>query len=204
MTEMALIVMARYPEKGKVKTRLAVDLGHERALMVYHELLKLNLELVHRWRGPKLVFFTGTPDHDLENRYEQAGAKRFQQQGNDLGQRMAHGFNEAFTRFPQNGSCMIGTDCPDLSFSDLNNAKKKLSRSDVVFGPANDGGYYLVAMNRYLPELLQGIPWSTSEVLPQSLARANQLNLMVSLLNERIDIDDANDLRKSKRFTNYL
>jgi uncharacterized protein len=90
---------------------------------------------------------------------------------------------------------VIGTDCPDLDPALLATAFAQLDRADAVLGPAADGGYYLVGMKRPIPELFQGIPWSTPATLSATLARAGAAGVSVALLDERRDIDTAADWR---------
>ena len=97
---------------------------------------------------------------------------------------------------------LIGTDFPDLPHEVLLEAFEKLEREDaprITLGPAADGGYYLIGMNRFVPEIFSGIPWSTSEVLSRTVERADALGAGTSLLPEWRDVDEADDLEALKR-----
>ena len=92
---------------------------------------------------------------------------------------------------------LIGTDFPDLPHEILTEAFERLESGDaptVALGPAADGGYYLIGMNRFAPEIFSGIPWSTGEVLSRTLERARLLGINTSLLPEWRDVDEADDL----------
>ena len=90
--------------------------------------------------------------------------------------------------------CLIGSDCLDLTATDLDQAMKQLSTHDLVLGPAKDGGYYLIGMKRFIPQLFTDIPWGSDTVLAKTLARAAEINLKTALLNERTDVDHLSDL----------
>jgi glycosyltransferase A (GT-A) superfamily protein (DUF2064 family) len=91
---------------------------------------------------------------------------------------------------------VIGTDCPEVSTALIETAFGRLDRADAVFGPAADGGYYLVGMKRPIRELFEAIPWGTAATLSTTLARARAAALEVALLDERRDIDTAEDWRR--------
>ena len=91
---------------------------------------------------------------------------------------------------------IIGTDCPGLTADIMLEAFAKLTESDVIIGPATDGGYYLIAIKKNIPELFQGIYWGTSEVLSKTVAIAQNLNLAIDYLPELSDIDRPEDLEK--------
>lgn len=116
------------------------------------------------------------------------------QRGTDLGKRLCHAFLEAFT----NGAARvaaIGSDCPSLAVADLEEAWQALDSSDVVFGPAEDGGYWLIGMRQLHSELFEAIGWSSASVLEESLARARVHNLKVTMLRRLRDIDTEPDWR---------
>jgi rSAM/selenodomain-associated transferase 1 len=119
-------------------------------------------------------------------------AKSFVQDGQDLGERMAHAFARSFESGMEK-VVLIGTDCPTLQPQHLNQAFEALTHSDLVLGPATDGGYYLIGMKRKADYLFEGISWSTSEVLSQTLAVATAHGLHFTLLDELSDIDTRED-----------
>ncbi|MCE2453987.1 MAG: glycosyltransferase, partial [Nitrospinae bacterium] len=121
------------------------------------------------------------------------------QTGADLGMRMAAALGRclAFGR----RAVLIGTDFPDLPHEILIDAFRNLDSGDdakITLGPAADGGYYLVGMNRFVPDIFAGIPWSTGEVLSRTMEKAHTLGVGTSLLPEWRDVDDADDLEALK------
>lgn len=192
-----LIIFAREPLPGRVKTRLAQDIGDQAAIEIYTAMLEDTLEQANRLDSvqPLLFWSLETSTLPVLNQYPQISMHA--QQGKDLGERMAaalaHSFNTGFCP-----CCIIGTDSPDLPAKHIHEAFELLERdeSDVVFGPANDGGYYLVGLRKTWSGLFEGIPWSTSVVLEENLRQAKMLGLRTSLLPSWYDIDTLEDLRR--------
>ncbi|HVK57585.1 MAG TPA: TIGR04282 family arsenosugar biosynthesis glycosyltransferase, partial [Candidatus Kapabacteria bacterium] len=114
------------------------------------------------------------------------------QVGGELGARLQNAISESFAGGAAS-VIVIGSDCPYIQCSDIREASEELESLDVVFGPATDGGYWLVGLNRPAPALFEGISWGTNSVLAESLARAARLNLQVRLLRELSDIDTEQD-----------
>jgi uncharacterized protein len=112
----------------------------------------------------------------------------------DLGKKMQSAFDLAFTLGHQR-AVIIGTDCPDLDQTILNTAFNSLQHHDLVLGVAEDGGYYLIGLNRPIPELFQQIAWGTAQVLDQTSKIAQQLNLQVDYLTTLGDVDHPQDLK---------
>lgn len=116
-----------------------------------------------------------------------------QQSEGDIGCRMASAFQVSFEA-GMNRVVLIGTDCPDLNAQLLTQAFQSLEQHDLVLGPAEDGGYYLIGLRRLIPELFMGISWSTAEVLQQTHSIARNLGLAVAYLPLLSDIDRPEDL----------
>jgi len=115
-----------------------------------------------------------------------------QQAGGDIGLRMSHAMRSALQHAGH--VVLIGADCPSLTTDDLDTAFQALQQgSDVVLGPAEDGGYYLIGMNLHHPALFEDIPWSTPRVLEKTETRLRQLGLTWHRLTMRRDIDTAED-----------
>ncbi len=114
--------------------------------------------------------------------------------GGDLGRRMSHAFTHGFQR-GYGAIIAIGSDCPGLDEACLRRADELLGHTDVVLGPATDGGYYLIGLRRPEPRLFAGIEWSTATVLATTLARIQECGLSYALLEEKDDIDDLAALR---------
>ncbi|ALI97682.1 TIGR04282 family arsenosugar biosynthesis glycosyltransferase [Rufibacter tibetensis] len=192
MNKRLLLVFVRAPKLGKVKTRLASTIGNERALQVYEQLLQITHNAIVPVEAVKWVCYADeVSEVDLwsQGNFE----KRLQSTKNELGHRMhetfAQGLVEGFSPI-----IIIGSDCPGISSQLIEEAFLKLETSDVVIGPAQDGGYYLLGINFLVPELFANIPWSTDKVLTSTLAAAQQLNLAVSLLPQLADVDEEADL----------
>jgi rSAM/selenodomain-associated transferase 1 len=190
-----LLIFARVPALGRVKSRLAAGIGEADALATYHELLGITRAAVITAAVPATVWLAdtaGTTPAATETR-EWTGLATCCQPAGDLGHRMAIAFATAFAA----GSArvaIIGTDCPGLRAAHLAQAFALLASHDVVLGPATDGGYYLLGLRQPHPELFQNKSWSTDSVLTDTLADAHRLGLQVALLPELRDVDTAADL----------
>ena len=194
--KMGLIVFAREPLPGKVKTRLAASLGDDLATRVYEGMLQDVLQTTRQLDGVETVVFWASPEESLlmlAQRYR--CTSRVQHQG-DLGERMQSAFEAMFTD-GYDACCIIGSDTPDLPLAYLVEAYRLLEmrHADVVFGPSRDGGYYLLGLHQVSAPLFTNITWSSSHVLEQSQAAAQKAGLSTALLPEWQDIDTINDLR---------
>ncbi len=179
---------------GKVKTRLAKDIGEEAALEVYQALVEKTRETCKGLDIPKVLWFDSFLPNpsDLGNWGHSPLLIRLQQ-GKDLGEKMRNAFLYSF----QNGSTasvLIGSDCPELHELHLTEAFQILAHKDVVLGPAKDGGYYLVGLLSDTPELFHGIEWSTDTVFSRSLEKMQWARKQVGLLPVLSDLDDNADL----------
>lgn len=191
-----VLVFAKAPRPGRVKTRLAGELGHERAAAIYR---RMGRHIVDELRdGPFRIFVYHAPaDAEAEmRRWLGSEGLEFRPQGEgDLGRRMARAFDEAFREAER--VCIVGTDIPGLTRQRVSRALALLDAPpgcDAVFGPARDGGYYLLALRRPLPQLFQEIPWSTSHVMEESLTRAREAGLSVLTLDVLSDVDRPEDV----------
>ncbi|GAA3963928.1 TIGR04282 family arsenosugar biosynthesis glycosyltransferase [Hymenobacter antarcticus] len=192
-----LLVFAREPVLGRVKTRLAADIGPEAALAVYRELLALTAAAVTASAVPATVWLAEAPHPTADTalpRPEWPGLPwRVQPPADLLGERMAHAFGEAFAA-GAGRVVIIGTDCPGLEPAILQRAFAALEAHDLVVGPAEDGGYYLLGLRELQPALFTSKDWSTATVLPDTLADAARLGLRVAQLPVLHDVDSARDL----------
>ena len=188
-----LLLFIKNPELGKVKTRIAETAGAEHALQIYLELLRHTREIALPVDAQKLLFYS-----DFVNEADDWASDDFQkllQQGADLGDRMQRAFNLAFS-FSASKAVIIGSDCASLTSEIIETAFQKLEEYPFVLGPAMDGGYYLLGMNAYQPEVFNNIEWSTEAVLPATLERIQQLQKDYFLLPELPDIDYESDWEK--------
>lgn len=191
MNNAALIIFQKNAVLGKVKTRLGASIGDDKALDVYKWLTTYTHEQVKGLKVDKFLFYSEfIPEH---SNLDFPGYQFEIQSGNSLGIRMSNAFALLFAKGYKR-VVIIGTDCPDLKTEDLNQAFLNLSQPDLVIGPAKDGGYYLIGMSQFIPEVFENIPWSTSTVLDKTLERANSLKIGYAFLRTHTDIDTVEDL----------
>lgn len=194
-----LLIFTKNPEAGKVKTRLAADVGEQAALEIYRILLAHTLAVTKDLKCDKEVHYSEKiPENDL---WKEEGFTQKLQQGKDLGARMDHAFAEAF-RNGYEKVIIIGSDLYDLEQKDLEKAFDTLEEHDFVIGPAEDGGYYLLGMREPTPEIFSGKNWSTSTVLQETLADLE--GRQIKLLDTRNDIDYYDDVKQHKEFQRFL
>jgi hypothetical protein len=183
--------MTKYPQPGKVKTRLARTLGPERACRLHEAFL---LDLRDRLRQARLpvTWAVWPPDADVGTLLP--GETIVPQEGADLGERM----DRAATRVA-NGSretvVVLGTDVPHVPLAWVRRAAGEIEWGrDVVLGPARDGGYYLVAYRPPCPALFADVPWGSAGVLATTVARCGAAGLGLGLLPQLFDVDVGADL----------
>lgn len=193
-----LLVFSRYPEPGKTKTRLIPALGAEGAARAQRQMTERTLAAareVYAQRGTRVAvcYAGGTPE--LMSAW--LGSEVFcqPQQGSDLGDRLQAAFSAAFAAGAAR-AIAIGIDCPDLDAQLLTIAFEQLRDRELVLGPAEDGGYYLIGLQRLYPELFRGIDWGTAAVFAQTQAIAASLGLEASLLPVLADVDRPEDLHR--------
>ena len=191
MNRELVLVFQKNAILGKVKTRLASGMGELRALEIYRHLIQLTYSALEDVPVPVWTYFS---DYIPESTHPSV-EKSLVQEGQDLGERMANAFARSFESGMEK-VVLIGTDCPTLQSNHLNEAFEALNYSDLVVGPATDGGYYLIGMNRRADYLFEGITWSTSQVLSETLNVASQHGLTTTLLCELDDIDTQEDWQR--------
>lgn len=188
MKKEVVLVFQKNEVLGRVKTRLASGMGDLLALEIYRHLIQSTYSVLEDVSVPVWTYFSDF----IPETVNPPIAKSFVQEGQDLGERMANAFARSFESGMEK-VVLIGTDCPTLQSQHLNQAFEALTHSDLVLGPATDGGYYLIGMKRKADYLFEGISWSTSEVLSQTLAVATAYGLHFTLLDELSDIDTQED-----------
>jgi rSAM/selenodomain-associated transferase 1 len=191
-----LIIFAKEPRPGQVKTRLSPPLSPQETAQLYHSFLLDILEEMSRIPDLRLALaFSPPPARGFFRRLAPPGTDLFPQEGRDLGERMARAFACVFgAGF---GPILLrGSDTPDLPAAVVSEAREVLAagKAQVVLGPATDGGYYLVGLNEPQPSLFQGPTWSSNTVLSSTLEVARQRGLEVHLLPSWPDIDTYADL----------
>ncbi len=184
-----MILFARKPISGAVKTRLAASIGNKEALAAYKELLHRTTSICLDLQVNKFIFWAGEGGTELP---KVEGFVSREQEGVNLGERMGNAIKTRMNEDP--GPCvLIGTDCFDLKKEDLQLAFDNLYEKDVVLGPAADGGYYLIGMNKLFQNLFYGVTWGRDQVFSQTLRKIDQEQLSCFILEERRDLDDYPD-----------
>ena len=194
-----LMVFVRNPQLGTVKTRLATTVGDKVALEIYIELMRHTAEVTHKVSADKKVFYSEKIEqHDVWT--EMNFSKVLQTKGT-LGQRMENAFRTAFEKGYKK-VLIVGSDLYSLKTSHIEKALHQLDKKEVVIGPAQDGGYYLLGLNKNLPALFCNKSWGTSTVLKETL---NDLKLKSIFLMEPLnDIDNFEDLKKETKLLKKL
>ncbi len=187
-----LIIFVKNPVLGKVKTRLAADVGDDRALEIYKRLLSKTHQVTKPGAFSKWIFYSDLQD---ENDIWQDGYEKNLQKGGDLGERISNAFQSGFDS-GYNCICIIGSDCYELEGETLSNAFDNLNSHDFAIGPANDGGYYLLGTNSHHAELFLNKDWSTDKVLEQTIIDIKKAGKTFHLLAELTDIDTLQDLQQ--------
>lgn len=183
-----VIVFARAPRLGVVKRRLARELG-DRAALAFHRRTLIGLARSLAADRRFVTVLALTPDRARVRL--PGGLRRIGQGGGDLGRRM----HRACARFPRGRVAIVGSDIPDAAASDLAAAFAALGRADAAFGPAEDGGYWLVALSARRPARpFAGVRWSSEHALADTLA--NFRGRRIALLRTLADVDTAADLAK--------
>jgi len=194
----ALVIMARAPERGRVKTRLAQEIGEDETLRVYRNLLDITYAAVASWLGKVTVYSTG-------NESAWCGTSvgifpRQQQSPGGLGNRLRTAIQEQF----KNGASsviVIGSDCPGITRNHLREIADLLQRFPIAFGPAHDGGYWALGIGQpaVVPVCCDDtLPWSSSMLLDESLIRAQSAGFSVGFGPRLRDVDDLESLEYSR------
>lgn len=195
MSRARVVVFARAPELGRVKTRLARDLGDARALSLYRWLgaTVLSSLTADPARPYALTVRVTPPDACDDVRAWVPGADAYEPQGDgDLGARLARAVDDAFAAGDR-AVVLVGTDCVAVTDARVREALAALASHDAALGPARDGGYYLLALARTLP-VFEAVPWSTERVAEETRARLRAAGARWAELPVETDIDTAADL----------
>ena len=190
-----VLFFLRFPEPGKVKTRLAAGVGEEHALELYRCFVLDTLAMLETLNSHLILCFT--PDDARKDMIRWLGGQReyLAQQGEDLGERMDAAFTHAFSR-GYSRVLLVGSDIPDMSRDTLQQGFCSLQDHDACLAPATDGGSYYIGFTRsgYCPEVFQNMAWSTHEVCAQTRQRLGSCGVSVDLLPPAGDVDTMEDL----------
>tara|TARA_Y100000310_G_C20702969_1_gene831806 strand:+ start:7137 stop:7793 length:657 start_codon:yes stop_codon:yes gene_type:complete len=192
-----IIFFVKYPEKGKVKTRLAKSIGDEHALGLYKCMVEDILAMLKDTGIDFTIFYS--PDDKENELKEWLGDNKFvAQQGKDLGEKMKNAFTFVFKDDEIKNAIIIGSDSPDIPEKLIFEAFDPLEKNEAVIGPSFDGGYYLLGFTKqsFIPEVFNGIDWSTEKVFEQTMKILLDHNKKVSLLQRWADIDTIDELKE--------
>jgi rSAM/selenodomain-associated transferase 1 len=193
----SIAVFAREPVLGRVKTRLAAEIGEEQALRFYRAMADRMCACINTSELAQMqLWVSANPEHPFF-RSQCAAQNIHLQQGADLGEKMLAAIEQALQSQSIDSVLVVGTDCPAIDSAYLESALVALAGgSDVVIGPAEDGGYVLIGMRRPIAELFAGVDWGTSEVLSQTLEKLHSLQIGYQLLAPLWDVDRPEDLAR--------
>lgn len=189
-----IVIFARSPELGKVKTRLATGIGADAALAAYQELLEKTVLMAAGCQlAPIELHITGDPQHPLISRLvERSRATVVVQQGVDLGERMFHALHHALQH--SRSALIIGTDCPEMSAAYLESALQHLAQGrEVVIGPSEDGGYVLIGATRSDARVFHNIRWGSNSVMQQTREALYNAEIRFEELDVLWDVDHPDD-----------
>jgi rSAM/selenodomain-associated transferase 1 len=194
-TRDAILVFVRAPERGRVKTRLAAQIGDDAALRVYRRLAEQAVaETRALGAGVSVrIHYTPADAGDEVRAWLGRDAEYLTQVDAELGARMKAAFDAAFAAGHRR-VVIIGSDLPELSADVLRRAFGLLDSNPVVLGPAADGGYYLLGLREMVPGVFDGVPWSTGRVLDATMARLRAAGCEPAMLETMRDVDEAADL----------
>lgn len=198
-TKTIIITFTRNPELGKCKTRLAKTIGDEAALRVYRFLIAHTKTVLDEIKCDKAVYYSvKIRNNDI---WDANTYRKHQQQGDDLGLRMLHAFENAF-KANYLKVIIVGSDLYDLKPAHINEAIFALDTNDAVIGPAEDGGYYLLGLKTLNPNVFKNKEWGTETVFQDTI---NDLkNNSVHLLETLNDIDVYEDLEHNTTLKNII
>lgn len=190
-----IIIFYRNLRKGEVKTRLAKGVGLDHALEIHRRLSMHAAETVRPVSADKVVWY----DHEVvvDDFWNLSDFQKSLQRGADLGERMSYAFDNAFEQ-GYNKVLIIGTDCPGITSGLIDSAFKALEQNDAVIGPAADGGYYLLGLNKPSEDLFTGVDWGSSAVFEQTIGKLRSNRRSFGIMEELKDIDRPEDLEYLK------
>lgn len=199
MPKNLLLVFTRNPELGKVKTRLAKTVGNATALKIYIFLLERTRDIAVKVAADKAVYYSvKIRENDI---WDASIFQKHQQVGEDLGIRMLHAFKNGF-KAGYEKVMIIGSDLYDLTAETIENAFSVLEKNEVVIGPAEDGGYYLLGMNSLEEKVFKNKDWGTETVRKDTLEDLKDKK--VFLLGQLNDVDVFEDIKHHPAFQIFL
>jgi hypothetical protein len=196
LSKKKLIIFVKNEEAGKTKTRLAAAIGDEQALEVYQKLLGRTFKQTRDLDITKEVWYSRfIAENDI---WEAGDFKKQLQSGENLGKRMSNAFQESFLEESFQKVVIIGSDCAELTSDIIQQAFQELEEHEFVIGPAEDGGYYLLGMRSYHPEVFEEIEWSTGSVFQKTVEKIRDIGSNYTTLKELNDVDTIEDWNRVK------
>lgn len=188
-------IMMKYPEPGRVKTRLAKDIGQDKAAFICRQMTERVIRRTIPIAGEygRFIFYD-PPERVQDFKLWFPNEKLITQKGSDVGARMGNAIRYMLENRAEK-TVITGTDIPDINRIIIAQAFEILSHKDIVIGPAHDGGYYLIGMKTPIPELFQGITWSAGNVFSETVNIIKLLNKSYGTVPVLSDIDTIEDLR---------
>lgn len=192
-----LIIFAKEPKKGAVKTRLLEAFSEEKCLLLYKEFLRNTVDLARNIKcSQRIIAYDSGNQMPLFLKKIAGEFEFYQQEGSDLGEKMFNAFKSFSAKNIK--TVIIGSDSPYLPRVYLNKAFDELDKNDLVLGPAYDGGYYLIGLKRPCKKIFQNIKWSSRGVFKATLKKAKRLKKRAAVLDFWYDIDTPEDLKYLK------
>ena len=191
-----VLLFVKLPEKGRVKSRLALHIGEDMAVRLYEHMVLDVIDLLKRGCFPFQICFTPPGARDQMTGWLGHEHLLVPQQGDNLGDRMEEAFNSVFAGEVE-VALLIGSDIPGLTADVLDEAFTALVTNDAVIGPADDGGYYLIGFRKksFEPGVFHDMVWSTGTVFRETMDKLNDASLKVQVLPELTDVDTVEDLK---------
>ncbi len=191
----ALIIFTKFPHPGKVKTRLAATIGHEKAIKFFKVCAENIFNIAHGLNKSieTYLFYQSTKNLQAIKKWIGKEFTFLPQSGGDLGNKMTKAFEKVFEK-GKSKAIIVGTDIPDIDSNLLRDAFKALDSHDIVIGPSYDGGYYLLGMKKFIPGLFVNIEWSTDSVYNSTVKIINNLNYNYFELPRLHDVDTEMEL----------
>ena len=197
MSKNLIIILTKNPELGNGKSRLAATVGKENAFIIFKELIKHTVSITNDLNCDKWVFYF---DHLGDNEYfDDYLYSKHLQEGHDLGARMRNAMVKA-TDAGYEKVMIIGSDCYQLTQQELEKGFKILDSCDFVFGPAADGGYYLIGTRTTFTKIFDNKTWSTATVLYEAIRDVENADLSHGELATLSDVDYEEDLGELRKF----
>ncbi|WP_339893847.1 TIGR04282 family arsenosugar biosynthesis glycosyltransferase [uncultured Algibacter sp.] len=198
MSKALVIVFVKNIKLGKVKTRLAKTIGNQGASEVYNELVQVTEKATENLSVDKRIYFSDAVVETIwKNDYKTV------QHGVDLGERMKNAFKKGFEDGYEH-IVLIGSDLPDITANHINQGLEALKQNQMTFGPAEDGGYYLIGLSKMHHFVFDNKPWSETNLLEETLSELKENGVTFTTLDILNDIDTYEDLIASKFYQSNI